>query len=164
MSISAGTRLWQLGDVLYARTSSSGHLGRRVKNTGTPFLALRKHFKGNGHSWWEDGYFPTQPCDSLMTLNTADGVHSCIDLDTNNIALPVDLLDVDVSKLPKTYILTAASLGNRLLSVGMDAWTNALERLPAQNAPKLAAQVVSLINHVLGAALQTDDIEETAAR
>lgn len=163
-AISAGTTLWELGALRYARTFSSGHIGRRVKDKTTSFLAIRKHFTGGCHSWAEDGYFATEPGDIIMTLNTVDGVHACQALDTTNIALPLDVLNVDFSTFQTTQILRANSLANRLLSVGMDAWTAGLSSLSRSDVGALERDIISLVNHVLGSTFGTEDCENDIAR
>lgn len=163
-AISAGTTLWEVGALRYARTFSSGHIGRRVKDRTTSFLAIRKHFTGGCHSWAEDGYFATEPGDIIMTLNTVDGVHACQALDTTNIALPLDALNVDFSTFQTTQILRADSLANRLLSVGMEAWTAGLRSASPGDVEALERDIISLVNHVLGSSFATEDCDNDVAR
>ena len=164
-SISAGTTLWEVGDLRYALTFSSGHLGRRVRDRTSAVLALRQHHTGGCHSWSDDGYFVTRPGDILVTLNTVDGLHACQDLETTNIAIPVDLLDIDFTSFGTTKVLPAGTLGNRLLSAGIDTWTTALRSSTLDNVPQMESEIVSLCNHVLAyCGPETEDDATAAAR
>jgi len=161
--VSAGTTLWEVGSLRYALTHSSGHIGRRVKDNKTSFLAIRKHFTGGCHSWSDDGYFATQPGDIIVTLNTVDGVHACTDLDTTNLALPLDVLDFDANALKTTLILPANSLGNRLLSIAMEAWTEELRSIKRDALGRLEQDIISLVNHVLGPSLRPEETPDSVA-
>lgn len=160
-SISAGSSLWEVGSIRFAKTYSSGHIGRRVQGKGAAYLAIRKHFTGGCHSWSEDGYFVTQPGDILLTINTSDGVHACGELRTTNIALPLDMFDIDLKVFRTTQILPAGSLGNTLLSVAMDAWTDQLQDLSRSKASLLETEIVSLVSHVLSNSFEA--VEDDAA-
>lgn len=155
--IDAGSRLWQLDSIGYATTFSSGHIGKRLSAGGTAMLAVRKHHTNGCHSWSEEGYFRTQPGDFLITLNTEQGVHSCIGLQSTNIAIPVDLISLDWKRFQKTQILRVGTLGNRLLSVALDDWTRRLEQLPSKNVLALEGEILSLVSHVLTNNLHEDD-------
>lgn len=164
-SITAGSSLWEVGSLRYALTFSSGHIGRRVREKSSAVLAIRKHFTGGCHSWSEDGYFVTQPGDIIVTLNTVDGVHACGKLYTTNLALPLDVLDLDFKRT--TQILPAGTLGNRLLSVGMEAWTQELESMSGRGVELLEKEIISLVNHVLGTSGRAEadgDLEPVRAK
>lgn len=157
-SISAGSSLWQVGSVRYALTHSSGHIGRRVKGKGPVFLAIRQHHTTGCHSWAEDGYFVTRPGDILVTTNSADGFHSCVDLKSTNIALPIEMVEIDPRAFVSTQIIRVGTLANTLLSIAMENWTKRLQHLPRDSAGLLQGEIISLISHVFN--YSTDEVRK----
>ena len=163
-SVSAGTRLWQVGEAKLALTYSSGHIGKRIRDKGALFLGIRKHKTGGCHSWSDDGYFATQAGDILLTVNTVDGLHACRDLDTVNLVLPAELFEIDYSAFQTTQILPAASIGNRLISAAMEAWVAELDHPTGRDPSSIERDMVSLVNHVLSHAVPTQDSDESVAQ
>ncbi len=72
--------------------------------------------------------FPASLCDSVLYLNTADGITAAIDADTGEAVWERQTADPADSDTPGVYDTTPAIAGDRIIVTGKDGYARALDR------------------------------------